>query len=590
MNKQLTDNVNIDYAKYLEITALCKHIDKFFQDFLNMEPDNDQDKEVVRVLRTYKDKSTSGDHESRKIIKQHIRNILLKGFSIYEINDKDELTGKISLRGVSFSENSSLIDFVMPFDEPIKLTAEEKFEILLHKLAVISPNERDGAFKQLIDKYKELYRKTRTTDDYESIGFEIDKRDVHKMYMEENITLSFVDKLDIITQKLYEDIFGLKALDILAYSDINEVGFANNGQYVYCWCNLKYYLSFITLSEPSARQIQDRAISFDQSISSLNESNPEVLCHRADGARITVMQKPYFSARNCCIRIFNESHLDFHSLLKDDKLRLLMTALVKAGECLALQGGLGTGKTTLMKVLFEVLDDYLHIGLAEEMFEQHIIDMYPRKRILEAQPVKGKSLEDVVATFLRSSVDVAGLGEGRSGAAIYSFIQLVQSVSIAAWFTAQINSPDNTIPRLKNMVMGTGHYTNEQAAVADLVNNINCIVQHDIVDGRRMITQVVEIVPLITTSFKHESIDLNTDLETLQRLYYIQQIQNNTANMYKLNPIMEVIDNQVKFINYPTQRMIDKTKKYPGSRVYMDRLLKAIEEDTGRPHSLNLWW
>lgn len=558
---------------------LLLHLEKCFFNYINSDPEDEQERKIVLILRDYKEKSTSGLPEARNVIKAHIKNLLLTGFNIYLEDQNRSLTDICLSEEVKVSEENKLVDCMLPFDEPERLTGMDKFEIILYLNRDIGRDGRDGAFKKLIDRYG-IYEKTRKTDYYESMVYEYSVEDIELIYSMEVRELDFADKLEIITQRIYEELFGLKHIDILAYSDVNEVGFSNDGSYIYCWCGRKMWLSFMALDESEARVVQDRAISFEKHSPQLDVSHPEVLCHRGDGARITVTQKPYFSSRNLCIRIFNQSTSEFLDLITLEKLRALIIALVKAGESICLQGSLGSGKTTTMNVMYELLDDYLHIGTVEDYFEQHIMDKYPYKRIVEGQSINGKELLDVVKTMLRMSVDVANIGEVRDGNALFSFIQLVQSVSVAAWFTTHITNPETTVPRLKNMLTGTGRYFSEQSAVMDIIHYINMIFQHEIVNGQIMISRVVEIVPLVTVFSKFDYRN-EPDIEKLQRLYYLQQIQGNPNNMFSLKTIMEMRGGSMRFVNYPSARMIEKSKKSNTAWVYVSRLIKMIEEDTG---------
>lgn len=567
--------------KYLNIDIFCKQIEKNINLFINSEPQNEQDGKVIELLKEYRQKSTSGQPEARNVIKAQIKTDMLTSFDLYSINEKGELEDTIAYSGVKIEEENDLADMIIPFDNVELLTAREKFLILLYKFQTINENSRDGAFKRIVDQYP-CYEKLRVEEDYGSLRYEYDEKDISCMYEQENIRLSFADKLQIIAQRVYEELFGLMHIDALAYMDINEVGFANDGRYIYCWCGKKYWLSFLEMSENEARLVQDRAISFDKYTPQLDTSCPEVLCHRGDNARITVTQKPYFSARNLCIRIFNQSNTAFRDLINNKKLRLLITALVKNGESICLQGGLGTGKSTTMSMMFEILDDFLHIGTVEDYFEQHVMDKYPHKRIVEGQSINGKSLMDAVKTLLRMSVDVADMGEVRDGEALFAFIQMVQSVSVAAWFTTHITNPETTVPRLKNLLTGTGRYFSEQSAVMDIIHSVNIIFQHEIVNGQILITKAVEIIPTVETycSFEPEGI---TDKEELERIYYINRILSNPYNMYRLNTIMEYENNTVVFKNYPSERMIRKAGLRPDAWEYIDSLADCIEKDTQKP-------
>lgn len=569
----------MDLADYLIIDSLHLHMEKYINTFINSDPVSEQEKKIISLLRDYKDKSTSGLPEARDIIKSHIKNSILTGFDIYLENQNGGLEDVCIFEGIRIDEVNELADRIMPFKEPDNLTAREKFEIILYKNNSPGHSGRDGAFKNLLSKY-ECCSKSREEEGYESLRYEYNEADIDYIYKKEDYILSFTDKVEIVTQRLYEEIFGLKQIDMLAYSDINEVGFSNNGKYIYCWCGRKIWLSFLHISESEARIIQDRAISFEKHCPQLDVSHPEILCHRGDGARITVTQRPYFSARNLCIRIFNQSSASFKDLIAVNKLRTLIIALVKSGESICLQGGLGTGKTTTMNVMYELLDDFLHIGTVEDYFEQHVMEKYPSKRIVEGQAVNDKSLLDVVKTMLRMSVDAANIGEVRDGNALFAFIQLVQSVSVAAWFTTHITNPETTVPRLKNMLIGTGRYFSEQSAVMDIIHYINMIFQHEIIDGQIMITKVVEIVPLVASS---SNFDYNIEAENgqLQKLYYIQQIQSNPYNMFRLNTIMQIEDGMASFVNYPSRRMVEKSKRSKVAWKYVKNLIALIEMDTG---------
>lgn len=569
----------LDLKKYLIIDSLYLHIEKYINGFINSDPADEQEKKIISLLRDYKEKSTSGLPEARGIIKSHIKNSILTGFNIYLESEKVGLEDASIFENISINEANGLIDCIMPFNDPINLTAREKFEIILYKNRTVEKNGRDGAFKVILSRYP-CCDKTREAENYKSLRYEYNEEDIENIYRNEGYMLSFTDKIEIVTQRVYEEIFGLKHIDMLAYSDINEVGFSNSGKYIYCWCGKKIWLSFLQISEDNARVIQDRAISFEKYYPQLDVSHPEILCHRGDGARITVTQRPYFSARNLCIRIFNQSSAGFKDLITMDKLRTLIIALVKSGESICLQGGLGTGKTTTLNVMYELLDDSLHIGTVEDYFEQHAMEKYPCKRIVEGQSINGKDLLDVVKTMLRMSVDVANIGEVRDGNALFAFIQLVQSVSVAAWFTTHITNPETTVPRLKNMLIGTGRYFSEQSAVMDIVHYINMIFQHEIIDGQINITKIVEIIPLVAGS---SDCDYNTEVESgqLEKMFYIQQIQSNPYNMFRLNTIMERSEGIARFANYPSRRMIEKAKKSSESWKHVKELIRLIEADTG---------
>jgi len=577
-------NLERQVIEALDINTFCRQVEKNFENFITSQTENEQLIKIIRILKKFKESSTSGNAEDREILKAHIKTDILTSINLYQVLEDGSLSDSLIFRDFKLDEKNDYLEFIIPFNNPSKLTAEEKFNIILH-LNQGSTSGRSQAFKKVLNKH-EVYVKERMAYKgnwgYTSKRYEYSQEDIDLIYEKElqDKVLNFADKVEIVVQFIYQRLFGLFCLDMLAYSDVNEVGFSNDGMYIYCWCEIKVWLSFLTLTSEEARVIQDRAISFDKDAGQLDESSPEKLCYRGDLARITVTQQPYSSARNLCIRIFNQRHLGIKELITNEDMLTAVTALVRSGASICMQGSLGTGKTTTMSALFELLDDNLHVGVVEDFFEQHIIQKYPYKRIVELKSLRNKSLEDAVKTILRLSVDVADLGEVRSGDALYSVLQLIQSVSLSAWFTAHVANPETTVPRFKNLLMGTGRYYSEQSAVMDIINYINIIFQHNVVNGKRMITEIVEIVPIVSNAFEY-GFDLNpqTDEIVLKNLYYLQQIQSSVNNMYRLNRIMDARDGIPKFLNKPSEGIIRRAQLNKDAWTHMRKLISLVEPD-----------
>lgn len=537
-----------------------------------------RDRKFALTISNYIKNAANGNLKGRQMIKDYIRTILLTDIKIYS-------EGKVIWSGsLDADENRGIADEILPFNEPVKLSCTDKFEIILYGYKDINDLGYDKAFNRLKARYpcfeKDVFHDNKKVYEYTS-------GDIEAIYAEEEGKLDFYEKIDVIVQRVYEDLYGLKCIDILAYSDINEVGISNNGRYVYVWSDEKIRLSFMDITEDETRIIQERSISFDDKVGALNNSNSEVLCYRADNARITAIQPPYSSARALCIRIFNKQNNTFKDIVPDYNQRLLIEALIRAGQKISLQGGLGTGKTTAMQVMLEVIPDNMHIGTVEDYFEQHNMLKYPDKRVVELQECMGqnKSLLHAVMSLFRLSVDVANVGEARDGNAIFSFIQLAQAISSSALFTSHVASPEDTVPRYKNMLIATDKYTSEISAISDIVNYINIIFQHEIIDNERRITKIVEIIPQ-NMNVKNIDVSMKTDDKTLNKLALIQQIQQNPAYMYRLNPLMVFDGSAYRFVGRPSERILEKAKKDPGVKALFDKLNNAIDVDLNSKQEL----
>lgn len=556
----------------MNFEVLKTNFEKEVNKFLKSE------EELANTILRYKEDAEKGKLKERELFINYIKTRLQE--EILVTRDAEVVYG--------ITVGADNIDKFIDFEEPSNLSALEKFEILLYHFKEIDEMGYDKAFKKLKEKYP-IYLKVK-----EAVHFGINKtyeyteEDINKIYESEKILLSYSDKLDILTQKVYEEVFGLGCIDILAFSDINEVGISNDGSYIYCWADEKIRLSFLNITENECRQIQERSTSFDNKNGQISTSTPEINCDRADQARITAFQKPYFSTRHLRIRIFNKKKSNFNEIITSTKQQLLIQTLISIGEKGVLQGPMGVGKTTSMQTFNEVIQDYLHIGSVEDYFEQHNSIKYPNKCIVEAQTIEekktdtktipGKNLLDAIKSLLRASVDVLNIGEARDGEAVFAFIQVAQALANCSLFTVHAPRPEDTIPRLKNMIIATGKYFSEQAAVKDLVTYVNTIYQHSIIDNQRCISDIVEVVPLIEKYAKQE-ISSNTDIETLQKLALVQQIQQNTSYMYTLKPLLVYKNGDFVFQNRPSERLINKANENIETKEMMDELLKLVDKD-----------
>lgn len=523
--------------------------------------------ELAKTIEGYIKKATNGNLQERKNFKEFLKTMFLGEL---------ELTPNVV---ISFEQRKELVDLVIPFYDPFLMSEQDKFETLLYKYGGTDENGYHTGFHQFRMK-NSCYHGAGLTESgkLKNTWYEYSGEQIHQIYGQENFELSFNDKVDIIVQRIYENIYGLGCIDILAYSNVNEIGVSNDGEYIYCWDEEKIHLSFLSMKESEMMIVQNRSISFDSKIGQLCSSTPEVNCCRADNARIIATQPPFSSSRNLCIRIFNKRNTCYQDIIQDKKQRLLIAALIKSGAKICLQGSLGSGKTTTMQALLELMDDSLHIGTVEDYFEQHNALKYPNKRIVEVQVLPEKSLLDTAAALFRTSIDVASVGEARTGDAVFGFLQLAQAINQSALFTCHIASPEDTIPRLKNMLLSTGVYFSEQSAVADIVNYVNIIFQHEIVGKERRITKIVEIIPQ-TGLFSETELNQETNLEELQKLSFIQQIQQDTSYMYRLNTLMEFEEGKYVFKNYPSKRMIQKAEKGGVAFELMEELLSLIKEE-----------
>ena len=99
--------------KCLDMKMLCKQIEKNFETFIIKQPENEQMKKVISILKKYKDSSTSGNAEDRNILKAHIKTDLLTSFNIYNVLDDGSLTDVPICKAIKVEEDNDYVDHII---------------------------------------------------------------------------------------------------------------------------------------------------------------------------------------------------------------------------------------------------------------------------------------------------------------------------------------------------------------------------------------------------------------------------------------------------------------------------------------------
>lgn len=143
----------------------------------------------------------------------------LKGCTYGDVNDKKyvkELIFDILKNEYGVTETN--ISKAIPFDVPSHLVTQDKFDILIYTYKKDFGYE---ALPELIKKYNldELkYVEGETKPSYVITSEEIDA-----IYEKENIVLTFDDKLNVITQRIYQHYKGYSSIDEIRDMNIDGV-------------------------------------------------------------------------------------------------------------------------------------------------------------------------------------------------------------------------------------------------------------------------------------------------------------------------------------------------------------------------------
>jgi len=161
----------------------------------------------------------SEEELKRRKAKKYELKKALKGCTYGDVNDKKYVKELIyDLLAKEYGVDETNISKAIPFDVPSLLTAQDKFDILIHEYKKTFSYE---ALTELIKKYNLAalkYVAGETKPCYVITSEEIDE-----IYEKENLNLGFADKLEVIVQRIYQQYKGYSSIDEVRDMNIDGV-------------------------------------------------------------------------------------------------------------------------------------------------------------------------------------------------------------------------------------------------------------------------------------------------------------------------------------------------------------------------------
>ena len=161
----------------------------------------------------------SEEELKRRKAKKYELKKALKGCTYGDVNDKKYVKELIyDLLSKEYGVDETNISKAIPFDIPSLLTAQDKFDILIHEYKKTFSYE---ALTELIKKYK--------LDSLKFVAGEtkpcyvITSEEIDQIYEEENFNLAFADKLEVVVQRIYQQYKGYSSIDEIRDMNIDGV-------------------------------------------------------------------------------------------------------------------------------------------------------------------------------------------------------------------------------------------------------------------------------------------------------------------------------------------------------------------------------
>ena len=351
----------------------------------------------------------------------------LKGCTYGDVNDKKyvkELMFDILEKEYGVDETN--ISKAIPFDVPSLLTSQDKFDILIYMYKKDFGYE---ALNEIIKKYNLAQLKFTAGDAKPS--YVITPEEISAIYQQENLSLSFQDKLMVVVQRIYQLYKGYSSIDEIRDMNIDGVsggvsglpesflsqvaqtdsGFINQvmDHKVPRACDsiwIMYHgvsirLAFLSFGNESELKRVCQNIYKYNNPGQLSDSNGYKINEMKDGSRVVVVRPTMSESWAFFVRKFDVQRATLEQLIripgKDTAIELLKY-LVKGARIISLTGEQGCGKTTMLMAMIENIYETMNVRVQEMAFELHLRKIYPTRNILslrETETISGQEGLDV---------------------------------------------------------------------------------------------------------------------------------------------------------------------------------------------------
>lgn len=424
------------------------------------------------------------------------------------------------------------INTVIPFNNLFLLQVKDKFAIILHML---KKEHGFDALSYLIDTYG--LDRLRETDDGE-LSYVITGKDIEEIYDKIGLVLSDDDRLEIITQAVYERYKGLGVIDEIRDMNIDGVSAGVSGvtadiyhtdsvvnpfngkvpfqnsennqkekkakrNYECVWIFYKgktIKLDFLGFeSESELKRVCQIIYRYNRG-GQLSESTGYRVNEMKDGSRVLVVRPPFSESWAFFVRKFYIKNVTLEMLIQDENAHIpveLIKYIVKGAMITAITGQQGSGKTTLLMAMVRHIYASLPLRIQEMAFELNLRRLYPGRNILSFRETENISGQQGLDIQKKTDGSVHILGEVATDPVAAWMIQMSQVASLFTLFTHHAKTTRDLVYSLRNSLLKCEMFNNEKIAEQQVVS----VLDFDIhlardYQGKRYIERITEIVPL----------------------------------------------------------------------------------------------
>lgn len=514
--------------------------------------------------------SCTGDLGHKLYLKDYMCDLLLRKYNINERN----------------------IDLILGYNKPNNISPTDKFYSLLYIYGKMYHKE---AFSKLCYDFQLIKDKYRDGQIYYSIT----KEEIEQAYRQGGRKLRFIEKLDRLTQKLYENYVGHGVIDTLREEvtiDGIAGGVSGNSNLIYDFMEEQIYNTNSNGVKKNQGQRYDSIWIFYQGkpvhlefMSFQSQKELERVIHNLyrnnnpgwlsslkgymvndtkDGDRVTCVRPPFSESFSFWIRKFQSTRpTSLESLFQDkgvENLFLLLKFLVLGCAVIVITGEQNCGKTTLLKSLVQFIDNRYPIRTLETFFELWLSKLYPEKNISGFHNTDSISSGEAISLMKKTDGSVLIAGESADFVTAAKVVELSLVGTKMTMSTNHAMTTEGLIEYHANSMMSreVGLYSDDYRAEKSVVKALNIDI-HMVKDvsGKRYIERITEIVPI---EHKSEVLDNMDSLSTEEcfRLWIKSQLNKNT---YKTVDLLRYNKDGYQFLNPISDRLRGKMEGNMGS-------------------------
>ncbi|MDD5937051.1 MAG: ATPase, T2SS/T4P/T4SS family [Clostridiales bacterium] len=444
---------------------------------------------VQNITRKALHECNLGSISAKRYIKEQIKEWLLNKYGITKEN----------------------IDKVIPFEDDTKLSYQDMFDIILYYYKQIAAADAFDLFLRENQLTPKELNVSETNEPYI-----ITPEQLEEVFYQLRIRLTFVDKLEILTQRLYQNYKGHGPVDELRDMNIDGIsggvsgsiqlamsdamsGMPINGIWVF-YHGLMIHLEFLAFSSYEELQKICRNIYRYGKPGQLSAVRGYIVNEMMDGSRVVVVRPPFSESWSFFVRKFDYRGIQkLSELITDCNSELvikLLELLIQGEQIIGITGEQGSGKTTLLKSLIRFIPASYTLRVQELVFELHLREIYPERNIVSFRETAEISGREGLDLQKKTDGTVNIIGEVASAPVASWLVMISQVASKFTLFTHHAKTTQNLVLSLRNDLMITGAFHNEQAATEQVKASIRFDVHmtKDI-KGHRFIERISEIVP-----------------------------------------------------------------------------------------------